>query len=336
MFEPVILSIAVLGGLGALFGVMLGVASKKFAVEKDERIDQILEFLPGANCGGCGFPGCGGFAEAVVKGEVEVSGCAVVSKENAKVIGGIMGVDVGDIKPRVARIMCVGSQGKNIDKFLYDGPKDCRAAAATAKGHKACRFACLGLGTCAKVCKFGAIKMGANGIAFIDEDKCTGCGRCVEQCPQNTIAVMEKEIDVYTACKNQDKGKPVTQVCSIGCIGCGVCAKKCPFEAITMENNLPVIDKEKCRDCRVCVEVCPRGCMIANHSEMRAVIMEEKCVGCTLCKKACPFEAIEGELREKHRILDQCRGCGICVSTCRREAIELVSKEPEQTMKKIG
>lgn len=336
MFEPVILSIAILGGLGALFGVMLGVASKKFAVEKDERVDQVTELLPGANCGGCGYPGCGGFADAVVKGAVEVSGCAVVSKENAQAIGAVMGVEVGDVKPRVARMMCLGSQGHNFDKFDYDGPKDCRAAAATAKGHKACRFACLGLGTCAKVCKFDAITMGAHGIAYIDEAKCTGCGRCVEQCPQHTIEVMDQDVEVYTACISQDKGKPVTQVCGVGCIGCGKCATKCRFDAIAMENNLPVIDQEKCRNCKVCVEVCPRGCMVTTQPDKRAFIIEEKCVGCTLCKKACPFDAIEGELKEKHRVLDSCRGCGLCVESCRRDAIVMVPVEPEKKMKKTG
>ncbi|MGI6152536.1 MAG: 4Fe-4S binding protein [Christensenellaceae bacterium] len=328
MFEPVVWSIIVLGGLGAAFGAMLGVAAKKFAVKKDERFEQIREYLPGANCGGCGYPGCDGFGMAVVEGKAEVSGCAVLSPENAKIIADILGVSVGEMKPKVARIMCVGSNGHNVNKFEYNGAQDCRAAYATAAGFKACRFACLGLGTCAKVCKFGAITMGKEGIAYIDEDKCTGCGRCVEQCPRDSIAVLDRDVDVYAGCTNKDKGKPVTEVCTAGCIGCGICAKSCPFGAIVMEDNLPVIDPEKCRSCWVCVEKCPRKCMLSTQPDKMAEIDQEKCIGCTLCKKACPFDAIEGEVKQKHHVLeDRCRGCGLCVESCKKDAVHLVERE---------
>lgn len=324
----VLFSVLILGGLGAAFGIILGVASKKLAVEKDEREEAVRELLPGANCGGCGFPGCDGMAAAIVEGKAEISACAPLSKDNAKRIGEVMGVDVGDIKPKVARIMCLGSNGHVKDKFVYDGAMDCRAAYATASGFKACRFACLGLGTCAKVCKFGAIEMGMDGIAFIDEEKCTGCGRCVEQCPQMAIAVLHRDIDVYAGCTNMDKGKAVTVNCSAGCIGCGICAKSCPFDAIVMENNLPVIDPDKCRSCWTCVEKCPRKCMLTTKPDKRAEIEEEKCIGCTLCRKACPFGAIEGELKEPHKVLeDKCRGCGLCTEACKKDAVHLVNKE---------
>lgn len=327
MLQVVLLSIAVLGGLGAAFGIMLGAASKKFAVEKDDRIDSVRELLPGANCGGCGYPGCDGLAAAIVEDGADITSCAPLSKENAGQIAEIMGVALGEMEPKVARIMCLGSQGHCKNKFEYDGAKDCRAAFATASGFKACRFACLGLGTCAKVCKFGAIVMGEDGIAFIDEDKCTGCGRCVEQCPQNSIAVLERNVDVYAGCTNTDKGKKVTENCTAGCIGCGICAKACPFEAITMENNLPVIDEDKCRSCWICVEKCPRKCMLTTKPDKAAEIDYTKCISCTLCKKACPFGMIEGEVKEKHVVKEGCRGCGLCVEKCKKDAIHLVPKD---------
>ena len=330
MFGPVIISILVLGGLGAVFGIMLGAASKKFAVEKDERIDAVRELLPGANCGGCGYPGCDGLAAAIVEKGAEITSCAPLSKDNAGKIADVMGVAVSDVEPKVARIMCLGSQGNCKNKFEYDGADDCRAAFAIASGFKACRFACLGLGTCAKVCKFGAITMGEDGIAFIDEDKCTGCGRCEEQCPQSSIAVMERGVDVYAACTNTDKGKAVTENCTAGCIGCGICAKSCPFEAITMENNLPVIDQDKCRSCWVCVEKCPRKCIITNKPDKIAKIDYDKCISCTLCRKACPFGMIEGEVKEKHTVLDGCRGCGLCTEKCKKDAIHLVPREEKK------
>ncbi|MEG1656583.1 MAG: RnfABCDGE type electron transport complex subunit B [Christensenellaceae bacterium] len=329
MLEPIIWSIVVLGGLGAVFGIMLGVASKKFAVKKDEKVVEVRTLLPGANCGGCGFAGCDALADALVKGKAEIAACAVLNADAAQKIADVLGVEAGEIKPKVARIMCLGSQGHCKDKFVYDGAMDCRAAYAVASGFKACRFACLGLGTCAKVCKFGAITMGKDGIAFIDEEKCTGCGRCVEQCPQSSIAVLHRDIDVYAACTNIDKGKPVMENCTAGCIGCGICAKACPFGAITMENNLPVIDTKKCRSCWTCVEKCPRKCMLTTKSNKTAVIEEEKCVGCGECSSTCPFGAIEGEPNKAHLVTDKCRGCGLCTESCENDAVTLIEKEPK-------
>ena len=56
----IIYAIVVLGALGALFGLILSVASKIFEVKKDPREEAILSHLAGANCGGCGYPGCAG------------------------------------------------------------------------------------------------------------------------------------------------------------------------------------------------------------------------------------------------------------------------------------
>ncbi|MEG2360981.1 MAG: 4Fe-4S binding protein [Christensenella sp.] len=326
MLEPIIWSIIVLGGLGAVFGIMLGVASKKFAVKKDERVVAVRENLPGANCGGCGYAGCDALADALVAGKAEVTDCAVLSQDGAQKIAEVLGVCVGDIKPKVARIMCLGSEGHCKNKFEYDGARDCRAAYGIAGGFKACAFACLGLGTCAKVCKFDAITMGPDGIAFIDEDKCTGCGRCVEQCPQSSIAIIERDVPVYTACTNTGRGREVMENCSAGCIGCGKCASLCPFGAIKMIDNLPVVNEELCRNCGLCVEQCPRKCILETASLLRAKINPQKCVGCTLCSKACPFDAIDGTLKMTHKITDKCRGCGLCVEACKLGAITMVNK----------
>ena len=65
----IVIAIAILGGLGLIFGLVLSAASKVFHVETDPRLDQLNECLPGANCGGCGYAGCGGYAEAVLNGE---------------------------------------------------------------------------------------------------------------------------------------------------------------------------------------------------------------------------------------------------------------------------
>ena len=74
-------SILVLAGFGIIFGLGLAVASKIFHVEVDTRIEDITKILPNANCGACGFPGCSGFAEAIVEGVAEnLSQCKPGSK----------------------------------------------------------------------------------------------------------------------------------------------------------------------------------------------------------------------------------------------------------------
>ena len=73
--NTILISVVLLGVLGIAIGLLLGVAGKFFAVEVDERVDQVRECLPGNNCGGCGFPGCDGLAEAIVSGSAEVMSC---------------------------------------------------------------------------------------------------------------------------------------------------------------------------------------------------------------------------------------------------------------------
>ena len=56
--------------IGGALGLVLGVASKVFEVQVDTRIEDVTGLLPGYNCGGCGYAGCSGMAEALVTGEV--------------------------------------------------------------------------------------------------------------------------------------------------------------------------------------------------------------------------------------------------------------------------
>ena len=316
----IIWSILAIGGLGAAFGILLSVASKKMAVKKDEKVVAVRENLPGANCGGCGFPGCDGFAEALAAGNAPLGGCAVMGQAAKKKVAEILGVEAGEAKPKAARIMCLGKNGCK-DKFVYEGAEDCRAAVALAGGFRNCEFSCIGLGTCAKVCKFGAITMGDHGIADIDLMKCTGCGTCVKACPKNTIEVMDLDIDIYPACRNSHRGIKVKEVCEVGCLSCGICAKSCPFDAITMVEGLPRVDYSKCRECHICVDKCPRNTIVRTKPIKRARILADKCIGCHLCAKACPFGAIEGEIKQTHIIHDDCRGCGMCFEKCKKGAI---------------
>ncbi len=222
----------------------------------DERVSAIRDALPGANCGGCGFPGCDGFASAVVDGSAEATACAVCSKEGLAEIGKIMGIEIDTSVRRVARVLCQGDHGACADKAAYEGMQDCKAAALVSGGFKMCEVGCFGLGTCAKVCTFGAIIIGDDGIAVIDEEKCTACGMCTKACPQHGIVIMPENAKSYVACRNPKFGKAVTSVCTKGCMGCSLCAKVCPENAITMNGKLAVVDYDKCTGCGICAEKC--------------------------------------------------------------------------------
>ncbi|NLG83285.1 MAG: RnfABCDGE type electron transport complex subunit B [Firmicutes bacterium] len=255
--QSVLISLVLLGGLGALFGLLLAFAAKKFAVEADPRIDEIEKILPGANCGACGYPGCRGAAEAIVEGKAPITVCPVGKAAVAEKIGVVMGKAVEAVRPQKAVVLCRGGRTDCPDRFVYRGVPDCRAANRLAGGPKACEYGCLGLGSCVAACPFGAIRMNEEGLPVIGTE-CTGCGRCVRACPRGIIALIpaDRKVEV-NACRNRQRGAEVRKICRVGCLGCGLCARTCPEKAITIVENLAVIDPEKCTGCGLCFAKCP-------------------------------------------------------------------------------
>ena len=137
---------------------------------------------------------------------------------------------------------------------------DCRQALAEhPEGILECRWGCLGLGSCAAVCKLGAIKVGARGVAEVDRDKCVGCGLCVKACPQGIIRLVPREQNIVVGWSSRDSGPETRKACDAGCIACGICVKNCPMGAIRLEDNHPVIDESLCVSCGMCASKCPRG-----------------------------------------------------------------------------
>ncbi len=327
MFNELITAALAIGIIGLLFGVILAFAAKFFNVKIDPKVAQIRAALPGVNCGGCGYPGCDKFAEKVAEGEAQINGCPVSSKEQKEELAKIMGVEAEDTEPLVAVVRCNGTYDNIKLKYDYQGIKDCVALAALSDGNKGCKYACLGMGNCVRVCPTGAIKVD-NGIAVVDSEKCIACGKCAVECPRDVIALIPVSSETIVNCSTQERGKDVTSVCKVGCIGCGLCVKACKFDAIKMDGNLPVIDYDKCVNCGMCAEKCPRNTIEFDFDKRKmAFIDEEKCIGCTLCKKACKFDAVEGERKQTHKIItENCVGCGDCYRACPKDAVHLISR----------
>lgn len=254
----ILYAVLVLGVLAAIFGFILAVAAKVFYVEKDPREEAIAEVLPGANCGGCGYPGCGGYAVAVVKGIASVSACAAGGSEVAEKIASIMGVDAGAAVRTVAMVQCAGTTQCTKKKFDYVGLEDCLAATLVgAGGPNGCNYGCMGLGSCVKACPFDAMHI-VDGIAKVDKEACVGCMACADACPKKLIVPVPYAATVTVPCNSKDKAIVLRKHCDVGCIGCKLCEKACEFDAIHVVDNVATIDQEKCTSCGKCVAKCPR------------------------------------------------------------------------------
>ncbi|MBE7012551.1 MAG: RnfABCDGE type electron transport complex subunit B [Ruminococcaceae bacterium] len=246
-----------IGAIALFFGALLAFASVVFSVKTDEREEKIAEILPGANCGGCGYAGCSAFAKGIVADGAQISRCNLMTDEKLSAIAEIMGVQAGKRVKKVAHVSCVGSCAVAKSKYEYYGTNDCVTASQLGGGPKECSYGCLGLGSCAEKCIYGAITV-SDGVAFVDRAKCVGCGACADICPKGLIKLVEDKPCAFVNCNSADKGAVVRNVCDVGCFGCKICEKKCEFDAIHVENNLAKVDTDKCTACGVCVEACPR------------------------------------------------------------------------------
>ena len=232
----ILIAVCVLGLIGLASAIVLFVVSHKFAVHEDPRIAQVGDVLPQANCGGCGYPGCSGFASACVKaadeGSLEGKFCPVGGQPVMEQVAGILGLTVEATAPKVAVVRCNGTCENRPRQAQYDGAKSCRVQQMTGMGETGCGYGCLGCGDCVSKCQFDAIHMNPEtGLPEVDEEKCTACGACAKACPRGIIEIRlkgPKGRRVIVLCNNKDKGAIANKACKASCIGCGKCEKHCP------------------------------------------------------------------------------------------------------------
>lgn len=255
-----ILPVLIFAVIGAVAGGLLLLASRLLTVEIDETVERLTAALPGGNCGACGYSGCEGYANAIAKGEAPTNRCKPGGEGAAKSLADIMGTEALDTAREVAYVRCNGCTSACEDRYIFEGTESCVATERFYNGKKACRSGCDGLGDCINVCEHGAISV-IDGVAVVIPDKCRGCGKCAEVCPNKLIVMLPAEQKYAVRCSSRDTGKLTRAVCKNGCIGCKLCEKKCPASAISVVDNHAVIDGEKCTSCGACAEACPQKCI---------------------------------------------------------------------------
>lgn len=257
MIHSLILAGTVMGILGLVCAGVLFIAAKAFYTYEDPRIDEVASLLAGSNCGGCGFPGCRAYAEALIKREAKTS-CPSTSATNMSEISKLLGISIEQGEANVAVVHCKGDA--SVAKYLgeYFGVEDCRAAHILGTVEKMCPYGCIGLGACIASCPYDAIRKKGTIVEVIRE-KCVGCGKCAAVCPRKIISLEPKSKDVVIACNSHDKGVLVKDYCQVGCIFCKKCIKTCQFDAISENDNLVKIESAKCTACGECVKACPQS-----------------------------------------------------------------------------
>lgn len=260
-------AIVLFGILGILFGIILMVVSKYFHVDTDPRVAEVLEALPHAHCGACGFAGCEAYAEAVVldphvSPDLCIPGGALCAGAVALIVG--KNSSVSEVGPqKIARLLCNGGKVNAVFNDDFEKTTSCKDAHVAGANGLICPAGCMGLGDCKASCKFASIIMSDAGIPVINATSCVGCGACTKACPRGLLVMEIPSPSVTVQCSSLDKGQVVRTYCKTGCIACGICVKTCPVTAIVLENNCAKIDPSVCTNCGTCIAKCPTKAIVA-------------------------------------------------------------------------
>jgi Na+-translocating ferredoxin:NAD+ oxidoreductase RNF subunit RnfB len=267
--QIILISLGVLCLIAVFAAVILFIVAKNFNVEEDKRIGIIAEILPGANCGGCGFPGCRGLAEAICKANsLEGKYCPVGGGATMEKIAPILGIKTIIEQPKIAVVRCNGTKINASRDVDFDGLQSCRFSYNLYTGITGCPHGCVGLGDCIRSCQFDAIHINEETrLPVVHEEKCVAFGKCAFTFQRGVNQLRYKGHQnhrIWVQCVNKEKGALARKHCKVACIACGKCQKECQFGAITVDNNVAYIDYTKCKLCRKCVAVCPTGAIQDN------------------------------------------------------------------------
>jgi len=258
---PAGLTMVVLGGA---FAVVLLIASERLKVQQDPTVARILEVLPGLDCGACGYAGCRQYAKAVAENPELIGQCAPGGQETTEAVAGILNLQVSASGPASRPVVhCRAHTGDKTYYADYAGIRSC-IAADLMPNFQACAFGCLGFGDCVSACRFDALQI-IDGLATVDYDRCTGCGRCVEACPRGLIEMVGfVQADMLVvACSSRENAKATRQMCKVGCIGCGLCEKQ--SDVFSISRNLARVDYERYRPSdktETAYHKCPTGVIV--------------------------------------------------------------------------
>ncbi len=281
-FVTIGLSAGTLLAMAVVLSYILGWANKAFHVETDPRVEGIIGVLPGANCGGCGYVGCGEYAEAVVLEGAPVNKCPVGGESCAADVANVMGVEVTESYPYRPVVHCGATCDDRLMKSDYRGEQRCRPANLVT-GVQGCVYGCMGFGDCERACDFDAIVV-KEGLGTVDYEKCVGCGACADACPRNIISMVPFKVEnmLVVSCSNKDKGKDVKEVCKVGCLGCKACTRV--SDLFKVEDNLSMINYDTYHPSRhgelmAASDKCPRNRLVfvgkPTERDLAAVAEEE-------------------------------------------------------------
>ena len=144
------IAIASISVLGLVFGLILGYASRRFAVEDDPVVEKIDELLPQSQCGQCGYPGCRPYAEAIAKGEADINRCPPGGDEGVRRLAELLGREYKPLEQEEAAAK----------------PKSVAVIDETR---------CIGCTLCIQACPVDAIVGAAKQMHTVIDTQCTGC-----------------------------------------------------------------------------------------------------------------------------------------------------------------
>ena len=181
-----------------------------------------------------------------------------------------LGIDAGESFQQRAVVCCGGDMEQTVRLANYNGVLDCVSASLVAGGPKGCEYGCLGMGSCARKCPFGAIEI-INNLAVVHRELCVGCGNCVAACPRGVIKLVPADAEVHVYCNSPLKGPAKKQVCKVPCLGCRKCARYAPekftvngFRAEVNYGARPLPDAAD-----VQAIGCPTGCLLTVEEHLK-------------------------------------------------------------------